>query len=101
MEAEFLYISAIVCAGRVCLAFLREWEGEFSRHADGTEGMDTGECSTIGFSRHISALLLLKCTKEQGHMGSTEMGAVIQGVSGCGICFFYLYTCLYNLFDFF
>jgi len=72
MEAEFLYISAIVCAGWMCLACLWEWEGEFSRHADGT-----GECSTIGFSRHISALLLLKCTKEQGHMGSTEMGAVI------------------------
>ena len=37
--------------GRMCLALLREWEGEFRRHADGTDGIDTRECSTIDFSR--------------------------------------------------
>jgi len=68
------------------LDLLREWEGEFRRHADGTDGMDTGECSTIDFSHSVFSLLLWKCTDERGHGGSTEMGVVIQEGSRYGIC---------------
>jgi len=39
------------------LALLWEWEGEFRRHADGIEGMDTGECSTIDFSCYDMSFL--------------------------------------------
>ena len=73
--------------GRMCLALLREWEGEFRRHADETDGMDTGECSTVDFSRYVFSLLLQECMKEQRHAGNTEMGVVIQVGSGYGICF--------------
>ena len=72
---------------QMCLALLREWGGEFRRNADGIDGMDTGECSTIDFSLYVIPLLLRKSTKEQGHVGSTEMGVVIQVGSGHGICF--------------
>jgi len=49
--------------------------------------MDTGECSTIGFSHYVFSLFLRKCRKEQRYAGNTEMGAVIQG-PGYGIRFF-------------
>jgi len=64
------------------------------------EGMDRGECSTIDFSLYFFSLLLQKCTKKQGHAGSTGMGNVIQEGSGYGFVF-HLYTCLYHWFDFF
>lgn len=35
------------CSCRMCMALLRECEGLFKRHADGT---DTGDCSTIHFT---------------------------------------------------
>jgi len=42
----------------------------------------------------VFCLLLRKCTKEQGHAGSTEMGVVIQVGSGYGICFLLMHLSL-------
>jgi len=72
----------------MCLALWREWEGEFRRHADGTDGMDTGEYSAIYFSRCLLFVITeVYSTKEQGHAESTEMDVLIQVGSGYGICF--------------
>ena len=43
---------------RMCLALLREWEGEFRRHEDGIDG---GECSTIDFSRCLFYVITEVC----------------------------------------
>jgi len=56
--------------------------------------MDTGECSTIGFSHYVFSLFLRKCRKEQRYAGNTEMGVVIQEGSGNGICFLLIHLSL-------
>jgi len=80
----------------VCLALLREWEGEFSRHADGIGGTDMGEYSTIDFTRYVFFLsyLLWKCTEKYEHAGNIGAGVVID--RGIRIFVFYLYSCLYR-----
>ena len=74
---NFVGQGPLISVRRICLAFLREWEGEFRRHAGGTGGMDTGECSTIYFTSYIFSLLLRRCTEEQWHTGNIEIGVVI------------------------
>ena len=78
------------------LALLREWEGEFRRNADGADGTDTGECSTIDFTHHVFSLLLQKCTEEQGHAhaGRIKMSVMIQVGSRCGICLLLIHLSL-------
>jgi len=80
----------------MCLALLREREGEFRRHADGADGIDTRECSIIDFTRYVFSLLLRKCTEEQGHAhaGGIKMGVMIQVGSRCGICLLLIHLSL-------
>ena len=40
-------------------------------------GTDTGECSTIDFTRYVFPLLFPECTEERTHVGNTERGVVI------------------------
>ena len=68
------------------LGFVTGMGRRVQRHADGTDRIDTGECSTIDFTRYVFSLSLRKRTEEQGHPGSIEMGVVIQEGLGCGIC---------------
>ena len=73
-----------------CLALLREWKGEFRRHADGTDGMHTRECSTIDFSRCLFLVTPEACW---------ETRACGKHRDGCGDprririwCLFFTYT---------
>jgi len=53
-----MLISVGIAVGRMCLALLREWEGEFRRHADGMDGTDVGEFSTIDFTRYVFSFVI-------------------------------------------
>jgi len=80
--------------GRVCLALLREWEGAFMRHADGIDGTDMGECSTIDFTHYVFSFVITEvygetraCGKHRDRCGDRDQDVVLV---------FYLYTCLYR-----
>jgi len=53
-------------------------------------GVDTGECSIIDFTRYVFSSLLRKCKDQQGHAGNIEIGVVIhRRVMVWYLCFTY------------
>jgi len=62
------------------------------------DGTDTGECSTIYFTRYVFPLLFRECTEARTHVGNTERGVVIYSrIRMWYLCFTYTLVFTVNL----